>query len=49
MTHVLMLVTSNLLHDNRVRREAETLAAAGYRQIPTRVCPAGRVDRFRVH
>jgi glycosyltransferase involved in cell wall biosynthesis len=31
MTHVLMLVTSNLLHDNRVRREAETLAAAGYR------------------
>ena len=27
MTHVLMLVTSNLLHDNRVRREAETLAA----------------------
>lgn len=31
MIHVLMLVTSNLLHDNRVRREAETLAAVGYR------------------
>ena len=31
MTHILMLVTSDLLHDNRVRREAETLAAAGCR------------------
>ena len=31
MTHILMLVASDLLHDNRVRREAETLAAAGCR------------------
>ena len=31
MTRVAMLVTSNLIHDNRVRKEAETLAAAGYR------------------
>ncbi len=28
--HVVMTVTSNLVHDNRVRREAETLAAQGY-------------------
>ncbi len=27
---IVMLVTSNLLYDNRVRREAETLAAAGH-------------------
>ena len=31
MKHVAMLVATNLIHDNRVRREAETLAGAGYR------------------
>jgi glycosyltransferase involved in cell wall biosynthesis len=30
VTDVTMLVTSNLVHDNRVRREAETLAEAGF-------------------
>jgi glycosyltransferase involved in cell wall biosynthesis len=30
MMHVVMFVTSDLLHDNRVRREAETLAEAGF-------------------
>ncbi len=29
-SRVVMLVTSTLLHDNRVRRQAQTLAAAGY-------------------
>ena len=31
MAHVVMFVTSDLVHDNRVRREAEKLAEAGYR------------------
>jgi glycogen synthase len=30
MIHVAMFVISSLVHDNRVRREAETLAGAGY-------------------
>ncbi len=31
MTHIVMLVSSDLIHDSRVRHEAETLAEAGYR------------------
>ncbi len=44
--HVVMTVTSSLLHDNRVRREAETLAAHGYDvTVFSHIAPAD-VDRL---
>lgn len=44
--HVVMTVTSNLVHDNRVRREAETLAAHGYDvTVFSHIAPAD-VDRL---
>jgi glycosyltransferase involved in cell wall biosynthesis len=44
--HIVMTVTSNLVHDNRVRREAETLAAHGYDvTVFSHIAPAD-VDRL---
>ncbi len=41
-----MLVTTDLVHDNRVRKEAETLAAAGYRVTVISYIPAADVPRL---
>lgn len=43
---IVMLVTSNLLYDNRVRREAETLAAAGHDVIVFSHIPQDAVSRL---
>lgn len=46
MTHVVMLVTSDLIHDNRVRREAETLAGGGYEVTVFSHVPAAEMSRL---
>lgn len=44
---VAMLVTSNLLHDNRVRRQAQTLASAGYQVTVFSHIDAASVAKLR--